>query len=100
MLKNQKGFTVVELMVVVTFFAIVVGWLGGACLIAKGNYWFTEDGIARELRVYYPSVNKILTTHRNVYEFSEVFVENNDGSRSRFLLDTNVLFNYTLTPAS
>ena len=90
--KNQKGgITLIEIFIVVIFILVVVLGVGG---VLKGNYWFTEGGVLRELQLDYPDVSEILKTNRNVLARSVITIENADGSRSEYLLDANILFDY------
>lgn len=95
---NKRGFTLIELIIVIAVIVIIIGWFGAGGIILKGNYWFTEESVLKELRIDYPNVSSILKTERNVYSYSKILVENKDGSRAIFLLDSNVLFNYKFFP--
>jgi len=86
--KSQCGFTLIELIIVV---AIVATLVGG---VFTGNFWFTKDGVLRELKVDYPNVSHVLKSHRKVFSSSVITVENEDGSRTEFMLDADILFNY------
>jgi len=91
---NKRGFTLIELIIVMSLVAIVFGWLFVGGVVIKGNQWFTEVGVLRELLVGHPEVKEILDTKRNVYGYSVIRVKNSDNSISTYLLDTDILFNY------
>ena len=96
MKKANRGFTLTELMIVVTIIAIVVviGWLFVAKTVCQGNFWFDDVSVLRELQVDHPSTARLLKTQRNVLDDSVILVENNDGTKQEYCLDSSILFNY------
>jgi len=85
-----------HLLIVIAILLIVVGFLGYYVVIGcvfKANFWFTEDGVLRELKVDRPLVTKILKTERHPIDKSVIVVEE-DGQRYKYCLDSSVLFNY------
>lgn len=92
---KQKGFTLVELLIVAfTFFLVaVVGVVGFYTTLIKGNFWYSEDGVLRELRVDYPKVERVLKTTRNVFSDSEIVVAE-EGKEKTYYLDSDILWNY------
>ena len=63
--------------------------------LPAANFWFSEHTVLRELQADHPEVARILKVDRNISARSVITVENHDGSRSDFLLDTNILQDYT-----
>lgn len=92
---DEKGFTFIEVMVAVVICVLVVFVLFYGTL-GKGNFWFTREGVLREIQVDDPDVVRVVRVNRNILRFSEIEVENKEGVRSVYRLDTNVLFNYGL----
>jgi prepilin-type N-terminal cleavage/methylation domain-containing protein len=92
-MRNQKGFTLVELMVVVIVMVVIVLFV---LIIPAGraNSFYTEEGVLRSLQVDHPEISKIIKTTRNIYNYSEIWVETKAGEKRVYLLDTNFLFNY------
>jgi hypothetical protein len=77
--------------------AIVIMWGLVISTVFKGNFWFSEDSVLRELRVDRTEAVRVLKTERNVYSDSVITVENKDGSRADYCLDSDVLWNYSLS---
>lgn len=89
---RKCGFALIELMIVVAMLVILAVLILSSTMLCA-NYWFTENGVLRELRAKHPNVTRILKVERNVFSYSRIVVEEN-GVRKEYLLDTNVLFNY------
>lgn len=94
MLKKQRGFTLFELIKVVTIIAII----GLVIAFFKGNFWYTENGVLQALQFKNSKVEKVLKTTRNLLDYSEIVVQE-DGQRKTYYLDTGIMWNYEF-PAS
>jgi hypothetical protein len=80
-------------------FAIGIAlFVGVYSTLMAGNFWFTEEGVLREIRLSEPAAKTVLTSKRAVWDDSKITVELEDGSRKVFALDTNMLFNYAVKP--
>ncbi|MBI3633967.1 MAG: prepilin-type N-terminal cleavage/methylation domain-containing protein [Candidatus Vogelbacteria bacterium] len=98
-IRNRKGFTVLELLIVVVIFTVIAIstiWLVVVPFIAKGNCWFTQEGLIREIRFNHPEAEIIVKTETHFTDLSTITVQNNDGSRDKYTLDSDILFNYDL----
>ncbi|HAT68509.1 MAG: hypothetical protein A2481_00345 [Candidatus Yonathbacteria bacterium RIFOXYC2_FULL_47_9] len=82
----QKGFTSIE----------CIALMLCAVPIFMANIYYTERGIAKELKVYCPSVKKVLETERNFFTKSVIVVETYDGVRATYKLDSNMFYQYDL----
>ena len=71
----------------------LIGILGLYCTIAKGNFWYTEQGVLRELQIENPGIARIMKVKTGVIDYTEITVQNNDGSTKTYYLDSDVLFN-------
>jgi prepilin-type N-terminal cleavage/methylation domain-containing protein len=91
-MRSQQGFTLIELMIVI----ILISCITGAVAVCSGNMWFFKADVQQELKALHPELERISGTHRNVFADSVIKVENKDGSRSTYCLDSNVLFNHSL----
>jgi hypothetical protein len=98
MKRNLRGFTLGELLIVIIVVVCLLGYLVGYLFIGKtiimGNMYFTESGVAQELRIIEPEVKSVLKSESHVYDFSRILVEMKDGSRETFCVDSDLLFNY------
>ncbi|MFW9880764.1 MAG: type II secretion system protein [Candidatus Thorarchaeota archaeon] len=90
---NKKGYTLVEILIVIACIAIVALVNIGVIALACGNYWYTEEGVERQLKIDHPNITRVLRTQRNVFSFSVITVEE-DGRRVEYCLDTGIFFNY------
>lgn len=96
--RTNSGFTLIELLVVVLVFFVIT--FGGYYLllrtICKGNFWFTEEGVMRELRAERQKVSALLKTERNILDPSVITVRE-DGEAKKYYLDSDLLFNYNFS---
>lgn len=94
-LRNQKGFTLIEIMIVFAIcFIIGVVFIAGIYrTLLKGNFWYTDEGVLKALQFERPNVTKILKTERNAWDYSRIIVQEEDFQKI-YYLDTNILFNY------
>lgn len=99
MKKYQKGFTLIELMIVI-FFVGVVGILLCYCTLGAGNFWCTESGVERQLKAEHPEINEVVTINRGVWGYSRVLAKTKDGASQTYCLDSNILFNYEFDDCS
>lgn len=96
-IRNSKGFTLIELMIVLAIICILVvgfglGLIGG---VAMGNGWFFENDVLRKIQLNHPQASKIIDTERNIWRYSVITVEES-GQKKQYGLDSNVLFNYKI----
>jgi len=98
--KSNKGFTLGEMLAVVfvIFAIVVVLFVGVYSSLLAGNFWFTEEGVLKEIRLSEPKAQRVLTSQRGVWGDSEILVELEGGGRKTFLLESNALFNYEIEP--
>ena len=90
----------IELLIVVfivAFLAIVVCYLGIGGAVVMGNQWFTEDGVLKKIQLNHSNAVRIVDAERNVFQHTVITVEQKDGKRVRYCLDSDILFNYTIT---
>ena|SRR3989338_6067207 len=94
---HRRGYTLIEFLVVLFIINLLI-IVPTALLLLKGNFYYTSDGVLRELQVDRPNVARVLKTERNVISFSKIYVEES-GTTKIYLLDTNVMFNYRFRTA-
>ena len=92
---NEKGLTLADL--IAGIFILVVAYLVISSALVKGNYWYSPEGVLRELKLDHPKVTTLLKTQRNVYSPSKIMVEE-DSKRVTYCLDTDILWNYDFVP--
>lgn len=96
MLKNNKGFTLIELLIVIAIIGILALCFTGAERIFRGNCWYSENGVLKELQIIHnPNIVKI-TTRRNIFNRSVVIAIDKENNVIRYSLDSNIFFNYDL----
>lgn len=105
-MRGQKGFSSSELLIVV----FMVMFLFFVLSVPTWNCFYTKDGVFEQLRDegYITGDSAAIRTERNIFRYSRIYVRNgvpshlgvNSPNPLEFRLDTNVLFNYRLTPAS
>ncbi|MDD5650680.1 MAG: prepilin-type N-terminal cleavage/methylation domain-containing protein [Candidatus Nanoarchaeia archaeon] len=93
---KNKGFTLIELMVVIVIIVLlfVVGF--GIFGILKGNFWYSEDKVFQVLKTERPEITELISTQRHVFGKSIIKVRENGAVRI-YYLDTNVLFSYSFS---
>ena len=94
--RDQKGFTLIDLAICVVMVLVVISIFSMGIMIIKGNFWYTEAGVLNDIRIDHPEASQVLRSHNNIVNYSTFEIENNDGTRAIYELDTNVLFNYSL----
>lgn len=92
-LKNNKGFTLVELLIVIFIIGTVFVCAGVIGTAIMGNQWYTETGVLRKIQLEHPAATEIIDTQRNVWRYSVITVRE-DAVNKKYYLDTNILFNY------
>lgn len=85
-LKNQKWFVLLAILAV------------SMAIVSSSNRFFTEDGVLRELQVAHPTIEKIIKTESNFFNYSKIYVEFIDGSQAVYELDSNIFFSYKFYP--
>lgn len=98
--KANKGVTLLQVLLgMVAVFAVTILLFAGVYgTLMTGNFWFTEEGVLKEIRLNEPAAKTVLTSKRAVWDDSEVTVELEDGSRKVFRFGSNMLFNYEIKP--
>lgn len=94
--KNNRGFTLIELMMLIAMIGVLVLFIGGGCTLAKGNLWCTTEGLEKQLKAEHPEVDFVYGTERHVFDYSIVRAKLKDGQNKNFLLDSDILFNYVI----
>lgn len=95
MLKKKNGFTIIELIIIIIIFLVFFGYFILIKTIGMGNFWYTQEGVLKELKIDHPHISKIFKTTRNVFDKSVIVVEEN-GKKITYLLDSDIFFNYDI----
>lgn len=91
-MRNQKGYTLTELMIVIAIVGVVVGVI--VCgFLCPANFWCTNQGVLVALQMQNPYV-KSVGIERHVIAYTIVYVDVGRSKLLRYTLDTNLLFNY------
>ncbi len=90
--RSAKGFTVVEILIVVAIIGIIFIWGGLICGVIKGNFWLSDKTALKAIRVDHGEIVKIVDINRNVFARSVVIAEDEDGNQSEYRADANVLW--------
>lgn len=99
MLKRNDGFTLIELLIIIAIIGTLVIGLLGVGVVCRGNFWYSEDEVLRELKADHSGITEVLKTKRNVFAKSVITVKEN-GVNHDYCLDTNVLWNYEFSECS
>ena len=104
MTRSKSGLTPKERLLLSILIIVIAGAVIGAIAhmfvystICRGNFWFTEAGVLREIQADHPDVQKIVRVDHNIWSDSRIEVETIAGDRVWYDLDTNVLFDYELS---
>lgn len=99
-MRASKGFTLIELLIAIfaiVFVGIGICGLGVGGAVFMGNQWFTEEGVFKKIQLNHSNAVRIVDSERNVFQRTVITVEQKDGKRVRYCLDSDILFNYTIT---
>ena len=99
---NESGFAIWE--VLSAIFVLTVACVFWIDIVLGGNFWYTENGVLKEIQLQYPETTEIIHTQRNIFAYSVITVRTvREGDaavkkyiENKYYLDSNVLFNYTL----
>lgn len=101
-MKNTKvlgkaGYTLFEILVLSIILEILI-----VCfvIVPMANCWFNSAGVLKEIRVLEPSASEIVSYQRNVFRKSVITVKLNDSTFRKYLLDSDILFNYKFRKAN
>ncbi|MEK7584869.1 MAG: prepilin-type N-terminal cleavage/methylation domain-containing protein [Patescibacteria group bacterium] len=92
-MRGERGFTLIELMIVFVATGVIVGVVSACCALCAGNFWYSEQGVLRALQSDHPNITKVELIERHVYDYSIVVAKQGD-QEMMFFLDSNMLFNY------
>jgi prepilin-type N-terminal cleavage/methylation domain-containing protein len=97
---RKSGFTIVELLMVVAIIAFIVGVIGFGFIgvVCMGNQYFTPDGVLKKVQLTNTDAVALVDTERNIFRKSVITVKMRSGLTARYRVDSNVLFNYAVTP--
>ncbi len=93
MLRKKDGYTLIELSIVIAIIAIMIGLLSIFVIACKGNFWYTEAGVLKELQIDHPNVIRVLKTEKNIFDESVITVKEGDAIKD-YCLDTSIIWNY------
>lgn len=100
---KKRGFSLMETMVVMVFLVgalIIIGYGALGVGVIKGNGWWTKDTVLTAIKESAPNkeFTRIRTseTKRRFFRRSIIAVEQKDGTVTKCLLDTNILWEYDL----
>ncbi len=93
MLQKKDGYTLIELSITIVIIAFVIGLLSIFVIVCKGNFWYTEAGVLKELRIDHPGVIRVLKTKKNIFDESVITVKEGNETKD-YCLDTSIMWNY------
>jgi hypothetical protein len=93
MRKRDNGYTVIELMILISAIAIAMASICGFAAIFHGNFWYTEENVFKELKSEHPNITEIVKAKRHIFAKSVITVKEN-GVNHDYCLDSNILGNF------
>ncbi|MFA5358440.1 MAG: prepilin-type N-terminal cleavage/methylation domain-containing protein [Patescibacteria group bacterium] len=87
---NNKGFTLVELILFIAIIGIVVLIFGALGAVVMGNYWVDKDEAMNCIKTIDPTISAIDRLEKKVYWSTVATAKNTDGVEKKFLIDANV----------
>lgn len=90
---SSRGFSLLELLILVKIIFLLFIITVLATTIVEGNFWFKEEGVLKSLQIEHSNITKIVKYERNVWQYSKIEVEEG-GGRKIYFLDTSILWNY------
>ena len=102
-MRDNKGYTLVEVMIVVQICAILCLVFVPVIAVTMGNFYFTDDSIMKKVQRDYPDALEVYDTNRHVFAYSEAIVlfpkdENGKDVYKVFLVDSCITFAMTVKP--
>lgn len=96
---RRSGMSLVEMLVVLVILlaiAFVGFYLVVYCTIFAGNFWIQESGALKEVQKNHPEAVSVVDLDRSIWSATKVEVENQDGTRSTYWIDTSILQDHEL----
>ncbi|MDA3840314.1 MAG: hypothetical protein PF572_04455 [Patescibacteria group bacterium] len=102
-LGNEKGFTLIELIKFIGYFAgffVVFGLIGG---FVMGNFWVGEESALKAVQhtnssqKTNPPITKVTNLDRNIWAKSKAYVEDSEGNRKIYYIDSCLMQNKVAT---
>lgn len=90
---GNKGFTVIELLLVIVVVGVLVigiGFYGGIC---KGNFWVGEESALKAIQRIDPTIVSVFSLERYIWGYSKVVAIDKNGDQREFSIDANILQN-------
>lgn len=78
-------------LLIAVILTVCVFGVGG---VIKGNFWYTNEGVLKELKNEHAGISEIVSTKRRMFRRSLITVKEN-GVKQDYFLDTNIFWNYT-----
>lgn len=88
--RYRKELTLLDFIMFIGFIFSFLFWVP----FWMANIYFTENGVLRELRNEFPKTERVVKIERNFFSKSIIIVEEKNGDRPIYELDSNILFNY------
>ncbi len=67
-----------------------------ALAMGPADFWYTENGVFKELRAKHPEIKRIVIANRALHFIGDTIIvtENTDKTKTVYRLDSNIFFNY------
>ncbi len=92
---RTNGFTLIELLISIQWLCCAMVLLLLGFVLLAGNHWFSSASVLQHIQWTEPSAKQV-AYHRSVFKKSIIYVRMEDGTQKKYLLDTDILFNYEL----
>jgi len=91
MLGKKNVFTIITFLIPFIVIIALLITLFGSYIIITGDFWVSEESALKVIQVNNPEFIKVIRLNRSFLKESEILVEDKNGNRREFKIESNIL---------